>query len=98
MQNQTATPTAPEAPDVSKLSYVALVELIRKNWRPVNFAARPYLDAMGSQNEITDAYGQDSGGSIVLYFLNNAGTWKGPIAKAVKADLKRRLKAAGVRF
>ena len=32
----------------------------------------------------------DSGRSIVRYFLGNAGTWRGDVAKAIKAELKRR--------
>jgi hypothetical protein len=37
-------------------------------------------------------YYADTGRSIVLYFLNNATSWKGDTAKAVKAELKLRLK------
>ena len=32
----------------------------------------------------------DSGRSIVRYFLGNAGAWRGDVAKAIKAELKRR--------
>jgi hypothetical protein len=31
----------------------------------------------------------DTGKSIVLYFLSNAGTWRGETAKRVKAELKK---------
>jgi pyruvate kinase len=34
----------------------------------------------------------DSGKSIVIYFLGNAQTWRGPIAKAVKKELNSRIK------
>ena len=61
---------------------------IRKDWKPVNFAAKPYLDAMSELDQITDKYGMDSGKSVVLYFLCNAGTWRGPVAKAIKTELK----------
>jgi hypothetical protein len=43
---------------------------------------------------ITDNYGQDSGKSMVLYFLANATTWRGEDAKRIKAELK---KLAGVK-
>jgi hypothetical protein len=47
---------------------------------------------MTSLNSINDNYGADSGRSIVAYFLANAPTWRGPFAKAVKAELNSRLK------
>ncbi len=61
---------------------------IRKDWAKVNFAAKPYLDAMAQLTYITDDYYFDSGKSVVLYFLCNASTWKGENAKAIKAELK----------
>jgi len=65
---------------------------IRKDWKQVNFGAKPYLDAMSSLNKPTDNYGMDSGKSIILYFLSNASTWKGDTAKRVKAELKAIIK------
>jgi hypothetical protein len=62
------------------------------DWRKPNFAAKPYLDAMMSLNSIKDRYGQDSGESIVLYFLSNAQSWRGPVARRVKAELKEMCK------
>jgi len=41
---------------------------------------------------VHDAYGYDSGKSVVLYFLSNAATFKGEAAKALKAELKAALK------
>jgi len=62
---------------------------IRKDWgAKVNFAAKPYLDAMATLNTIDDNYGWDSGKMIVLYFLSNASTWRGETAKRIKAELK----------
>jgi hypothetical protein len=58
----------------------------------VNYAARPYLEALRYLSSTKDNYGYDSGKSVVAYFLSNAGTWKGPKAKAIKAELKRRLR------
>lgn len=65
---------------------------IRKDWKNVNFAAKPYLDAMFSLNSISDRYYNDDGKGIVLYFLSNAGSWRGDTAKRVKAELKAMLK------
>jgi len=68
---------------------------IRRDWgAKVNYAAKPYLEAMSSLELITDNYIQDSGKSVVLYFLANAGTWRGEVAKRVKAELKAMCKAA----
>ena len=67
---------------------------IKKTWPKVYFGAVPYLEAMSSLTSITDSYGADSGKSMVLYFLANAGTWRGEDAKRIKAELK---KMAGVK-
>lgn len=67
---------------------------IRREWKDVHYAARPYLAAMIELDQITDRYMYDSARSIVLYFLANAGTWRGTAAKAYKAELKAILKGA----
>lgn len=65
---------------------------IRKDWKNVNYAAVPYLDAMDSLFSINDMYGCDDARSIVLYFLSNATSWHGPKAREIKAELKAMLK------
>ena len=57
-----------------------IAEEIRADWKPVSPYAKPYLDAMFSLNDISDDYFADSGKSVVLYFLSNAGTWRGETA------------------
>ena len=66
---------------------------ISRDWKKVNFAAKPYLEAMYSLDSISDKYGMDSGRSIVAYFLSNAAQWKGEKAKAVKKELNKMLKS-----
>jgi hypothetical protein len=61
---------------------------ICKEWEKVNYAARPYLDAMLQLNSINDRYYDDSAKSVVLYFLSNASGFRGERAKALKAELK----------
>lgn len=62
---------------------------IRKDWgAKVNFAAKPYLDAMDSLGTVQDTFGYDSAKSIVIYFLSNAQSWRGDTAKRIKAELK----------
>lgn len=73
----------------------AIARDIRKDWgAKVNYAARPYLDAMLCMDSVNDNYGFDSGRSIVLYFLGNASTYRGEKAKALKLELK---KVAGIK-
>ena len=68
---------------------------IEKVWgaqgKGVNYAARPYLDAMKQLNKIGDNYFCDSGESVVLYFLANAQSFRGEDAKRIKAELKKML-------
>lgn len=65
---------------------------IEKDWQKVNYAARPYLNAMYELNGIEDYYYSDSAKSIVCYFLANASTWRGETAKRIKAELNAMVK------
>lgn len=76
--------------DVRPLHVIA--REVAKDWKNVNYGAKPYLQAMGSLDSIKDRYGMDSADSIVRYFLSNATSWKGEVAKRVKAELKGMLK------
>jgi len=67
---------------------------IRADWKKPYFGAVPYIDAMGACGSIRSAYGADSAESIVRYFLNNAGTWRGDKARAIKTELKAMLGGA----
>lgn len=66
----------------------AIAKEIRQCWSRPNFGAVPYIDAMRQLDRITDKYGQDDARTIVLYFLSNAQTWRGPDAKRIKDELK----------
>jgi hypothetical protein len=65
---------------------------IRKDWKNVNYGAKPYLSAMASLESINSMYGYDSAKSVVMYFLSNASAWRGDTAKAIKAELKAMIK------
>lgn len=56
--------------------------------------SRPYLGAMAHLTDARDNYGYDTGYSVVAYFLSNAVGWRGPYAKALRAELKDHLNAA----
>lgn len=74
-----------------------IARFVRQTWKnkkgesTIYFAAKPYLDAMSTMDNVNDKYGMDTGKSIVLYFLSNAKTYKGEQAKLVKAELKKRI-------
>ena len=83
------TPTA--TCDLPRALY-AIAREITADWKNVYFGARPYLDAMHTLTTMDDCYGMDSAHSIVSYFLANAGTWRGEVARRVKKELKSMLK------
>jgi hypothetical protein len=66
---------------------------IRQDWKTVNYAAVPYLNAMADLDTMQDHYGCDGARSIVAYFLSNASTWRGETAKRIKKELNQMLKA-----
>ena len=69
-----------------------IAQEIYSDWKNVNFAAKPYLDAMECMESIHSQFFADSGKSVVAYFLSNATDWRGETAKRVKAELKGMLK------
>jgi hypothetical protein len=83
-----------KATNVRSLNEIA--DEIWRDWRKapggIYFGAKPYLDAMGGLDKITDRYGCDSAKSIVLYFLSNASTWRGETARRIKKELEEMCK------
>jgi hypothetical protein len=66
---------------------------IQKDWgAKVNYAAKPYLEAMKELDLISDQYYLDTASSIVMYFLGNAQGWRGDTARRVKKELNQMLK------
>lgn len=64
----------------------------RAQGKRVAIPAAPYVSAMQSLGSVNDNYGADDGRSIVAYALCNLSTWRGDVARLVKAELKRRIK------
>jgi len=81
----------PSPTDYKEKSISEIASAIRKHWKAVNYAAKPYLSAMIGMEEIDDDYGAEPGREMVARFLANAGSFKGPEAKVIKTELKRRL-------
>jgi hypothetical protein len=65
-----------------------IADEIKKDWTRPYFGAVPYISAMQSIDSIDSQYGVESARGLVLYFLANAGTWRGEKARAIKAELK----------
>ena len=66
---------------------------IRADWKTPYFGAEPYIIAMSMLRSVDDSDGMDSGKSIVNYFLANAGTWRGEVARRIKSELKTMVKS-----
>ena len=62
---------------------------IKQDWKNVSVYARPYLDAMEGLSTVNENYIADDGRTVVLYFLANAGSWRGEVARRVKQELKK---------
>ena len=78
--------------ELKDLELQEIASLIRMDWGNVNYAAEPYLEAMEELRSVNDKYFYDTGKNMVLYFLANAQTWRGEVAREVKAELKARCK------
>ena len=57
------------------------------DWKNPYFGAVPYLDAMCRLESTDDQFGEQDGDEIVAYFLSNAASWRGAVARRVKAEL-----------
>lgn len=76
------------------LSIAQLANLIRKDWKKPYFGAEPYIRTMSEMyyNSVSGRmYGADTADSVIRYFMANASGWRGETAKAIKAELKRRV-------
>lgn len=69
-----------------------IAEDIEDYWPKPYYGAQPYINAMLDLGNIDDMYYADSARDIVLRFLCNAQTWRGPEARRIKAELNDLLK------
>ena len=70
-----------------------IAQEIKKDWgTKVNYGAVPYLNAMTQLYSIDDMYYDDTADSVVRYFLSNARSWRGEVAKRVKKELNEIIK------
>lgn len=75
-------------------SLAAIALEIKSDWEKPYFGAVPYLNALGSLDQITDNYYDDTAEDVVRYFLANATSWRGETARRIKAELNTILKGA----
>jgi hypothetical protein len=69
-----------------------IANAIAKDWPTINPYAKEYLNAMQQIESINSNYYADSAKAVVLYFLANAGGYRGESAKAYKSLLKEMVK------
>ena len=65
---------------------------IQADWEKIPVSASVYLEPMLRLWSVDDRYGYDSGRAVVMYFLSNAGTWRGENARRLKTELKEIVK------
>ena len=76
--------------DTRKISEIAreIEDIWSRQGKGVNYAAKPYLDAMMFLDTPQSRYYLDDGADIVRRFLGNASSFKGEDARRLKAELK----------
>lgn len=75
-----------------------LSDIAREIWadfkaKPMAYAAEPYIDALYyvDQKDLHGYFGEDKIEYVVIYLLENLGTWRGDVARRVKAELRAAL-------
>lgn len=76
---------------MKQMTIKQIAAMIRKDWTKVDPHAEPYLKVMEQLTTIKDKYYADSGKMVVAYFLANAVSWRGDLARNIKKELNRRL-------
>lgn len=79
--------TKEKTPASDRPLYLVAAE-IAADWEKPYFGAVPYLNAMFTMVKPGENYMADSEWNIIIYFLSNATTWRGEVARRIKAELK----------
>lgn len=78
--------------DQQERSLSEIAREIRDDWgQKTYFGAKPYVIAMRGMDRIDGTYYNDTAEDVVRRFLSNAKTWRGDVARRVKAELKAML-------
>lgn len=87
--------TTVNLPDYSKMNICELAVEIRKDWSKqksgISQFAKGQLSAMFTMETVDSGYIAETGRDIIPRFLCNAEQWRGPVARAIKKELKKRL-------
>ncbi len=79
-------------PSLSLRSLRDIASEIERDWTPkVGGRAQPYVHAMKQMQSFNDRFCIDSARQVVTSFLNTADTWRGPVARRVKDELRAML-------
>jgi hypothetical protein len=79
-----------------KLIWVANYDIRNYKGLQISPHLAPYMDAflaLPSDATMSTRYGMENAGGMIGYFLNNATTWRGGVARAIKKELVSRHKA-----
>lgn len=75
-------------------TFAQIAKEIQEKWNKPYFGAVPYLKAMSTINSSDKhtSYLLEDAETIVIYFLANATTFRGPDARRLKSELKALIK------
>lgn len=76
---------------MSNRTFKEIAKEVKADWKNPYFGAVPYIQAMLSidSSDPDATYYADDAKTIVIYFLANAQTWRGEVARRVKVELKK---------
>jgi hypothetical protein len=79
--------------DLLQADLQQIVAVIFADWDRINASAASYLHALDVNDcrRLDDPVGNETAEVQLRYFLTHAAGWRGPIARAVKSELRRRL-------
>jgi len=79
--------------DLAAMDLQQLIAIVFDDWTAINPDAATYLQALDSHDcaALNDRVGNETAELQVRYFLTHAGQWRGPVARSVKAELRKRL-------
>ena len=82
-----------EHPDLATVDLQGLIAMVYAAWDNVNPYAASYLHALDVNDchQLHDPVRNETAAIQVGYFLANSAGWRGDTARAVKAELRRRL-------
>lgn len=63
--------------------------------KSVHYSAKPYVDAMMYLDTVNDSYFEDSARTVLTYAVSNLSSWRGPVARAVKQEIRDILSRKG---